>query len=273
MKLADPLVKLSLHGLEPGPPQQLGAVRLVPLLRPHAAGDLRLALRRYKTDLGLVALSGEPDDRAIKAGIKYVGYVPHGLIMSWSDDGSPVTAFGTQLTDDADGKQIGRTVTVQLLHRMVRKEADHQLRFLPLHLAMEGFLSLHFGGPDIAWTEYSRQALRDGLLLRSESIKLGRDINRLDAALRTFEIHPGQCGVLICVADELASAFVVSHPDDYRLMHSSLIEDFYGDLIWQYSQHFHELPRLTPISDPKSAPPKTLPELTRLFEAARADWA
>jgi hypothetical protein len=57
--------------------------------------------------------------------------------------------------------------------------------------------------------------------------------------LRVFEIHEGQCGVLVFVADHLASAFVVPHPEDYRLLHRTLIEDFYGELIFQ-SSHLHQ---------------------------------
>lgn len=278
MKTRPDLLKtLSLDGLTPGPPQQLGAVRLVPLLRERPSSDLRLALRRYKSPLGVVALEGDPDGRGvIHEGLKYMSYVPHGLIMSWSDDGSPVTAFGTQFADDGDAKSSGRgskPQTVQLLHRMVKREAEKRLRFLPLHLAMEGFLALHFGGPDIAWCEYARQALRDGLDPRSEYAPLGREISKLDAALRTFEIHDGQCGMIVCVADALAAVFVVSHPDDYRMLHHSLVEDFYGELIYQYSHHYRELPKLTPLEAPTPKPPQSLSELRRLFEKARAEWA
>jgi hypothetical protein len=274
---ADTIKSLSLEGLEPGPPQQLGSVRLVPLLRSRPGSDLRLALRRYKAPLGVVALDGEPDGRVFHDGLKYMGYVPHGLVMSWSDDGSPVTAFGTQLTDESDGKSSGRSgvhkpQTVQLLHRMVKRESERRLRFLPLHLAMEGFLSLHFGGPDIAWSEYSRQAIRDGLDPRSEYAFLGRDISRLDAALRTFEIHDGQCGIIVCVADALASVFAVSHPDDYRLLHHSLIEDFYGELIYGYSHMYRDLPRLAPVEGPLAKPPQSVADLRRLFENARREW-
>ena len=30
-------------------------------------------------------------------------------------------------------------------------------------VALEGYLALHFGGPSVAWSEYSREALRRGL--------------------------------------------------------------------------------------------------------------
>ncbi|MFF8376398.1 hypothetical protein ACF07V_09750 [Streptomyces sp. NPDC015661] len=34
----------------------------------------------------------------------------------------------------------------------------------------------------------------------------------LGEALRVFELHPGQCGLLLYVTDALAAAFVVPHP-------------------------------------------------------------
>ena len=59
-------------------------------------------------------------------------------------------------------------------------------------------------------------------------------IEGLKDALRVFEIHDSQVGVLVMVADALASAFVVPHPDDYLLLHRTLITDFYGELIGDY---------------------------------------
>ncbi|MEO0813086.1 MAG: hypothetical protein AAFY60_09510, partial [Myxococcota bacterium] len=98
-----------------------------------------------------------------------------------------------------------------------------------------GFLALHFGGPEIAWSEYSKTAKRYGLSPRVEYSTSGRGIRGLDDALRSFELHIDQVGALVFVADALATAFVVSHPDDYRRLHRSLIRDFFGELIWHYS--------------------------------------
>ena len=120
------------------------------------------------------------------------------------------------------------------MHHMRKRESKNQLRFLPLHLAMEGFLSMFFSGPDIAWSEYSKYAISHGLGCRYETAVEGRFISRLEDALRVFEIHPKQVGVLIFVAEALASAFVVPTPEDYRLLHASLLEDFYGELIFLY---------------------------------------
>lgn len=237
------LSTLRLNGLRPASPQQHGGIRLIPLLRDTIRGDLRLSRRRYKDSLAAVALDSEID----QPGLRYMAYVPHGLVMSWSDDGEPVTAFGTQLCEDAetDGKKLGRgPLTVRLLHRMVKREDDRRLRFLPLHVAMEGFLALHFGGPEIAWSEYSKQAIRHGLDPRMEYAAPGRSLAGLDDALRLFEIHEGQCGVLLLVADALAAAFVVPHPQDYRLLHYSLLEDFFGALIREYSHQYARVPGL-----------------------------
>ncbi|MCP4132836.1 MAG: hypothetical protein GY754_17860 [bacterium] len=56
----------------------------------------------------------------------------------------------------------------------------------------------------------------------------------LEEALRLFEIHTNQVGVLVFVAEALASAFIVSHPDDYRALHQTVLEDFYGPFLYHY---------------------------------------
>ncbi|WP_258312335.1 ARPP-2 domain-containing protein [Streptomyces araujoniae] len=50
----------------------------------------------------------------------------------------------------------------------------------------------------------------------------------------TRRLCPGQCGVMVYVSDALAAAFVVPHPEDYRLPHASLVEDLFGELVHQY---------------------------------------
>lgn len=264
------LTRLSFQGLHQAPPQQLGAIRLVPLLRTRVLGDLRLGRRHYDA-LAVVSVDSQIDE----PGRKYVSYVPHALVMSWTQDGSPVTACGTQLEENDAGPSppsgARRPVKpVQLLHRMVQREADRRLRFLPLYLAMEGFLSMFFGGPDIAWSEYSKQALRHGLSPRWETSAPGRAVPLLEDALRVFEIHEGQCGVLLYVADALASAFVVPHPADYRLLHRTLIEDFYGELVYQYARLYKTVVPLT--SEHTGARPQSLAELRAVFEQAQQQW-
>lgn len=120
---------------------------------------------------------------------------------------------------------------------MARRTDRNRLRFLPLHLALEGYLSLHFGGPEIAWEEWSRRAIDRGLSPRVEEAYVGAQVRGLGDALRVFEIHPGQCGVVVHVADALAAVFVVPHPDDYRALHSTLVHDLYGELIHHHATY------------------------------------
>lgn len=263
---------LELNGLVLAPPQQYGAVRLLPLLRPAVRPDLRLGLRRYRQAYTAVALENLPGE----AGLHYMAYVPHGLVLSFSEDGTPVSALGTQLGQELDGEPRGKKPdpwAVRLMHRMVKRESPGTLRLLPLHLAMEGLLMLHFGGPDIAWSEYSRQALRHGLDPRSEQVVPGRLIGQLEDALRVFELHEQQCGVLVLVADALASVFVVPHPADYRLLHRTLLEDFFGELILQYSQIYSSVPALDFTLPAPAAPLKGLADLRALLESAQRRWA
>lgn len=264
------LSTLALGGLTMAPAQSWGAVRLVPLLRRTVRADLRLALRRYDEAAAIVGLrgaSGAPE-------LAYISYVPHGLVMSWSDDGSEA-AFGAQLGDRRhDGRRhdLG-FASVRVAHRMARREDSHQLRFLPLHLAMEGFLALCFGGPQIAWSEYSRQALRSGLDPRAERTVRGAALPGFDDALRVFELHEQQVGVLVLVADALASAFVVSHPQDYAALHRSLLEDFYCELLVRYGLYGGETPMEAAmeaaISDQAAAKISSLAELASALEELR----
>lgn len=132
------LTDISLKGLQIAPSQICGAIRIVPLLRQQVQGDLRLLRRSYDEDIAVVSLEG----KITEPGMKYFSYVPHGLVMSWSDDGSPVASFGGQMLK-SDGKSFNSCCAkVRLMHRMAKRESKNQLRFLPLHLAMEGFSKL-----------------------------------------------------------------------------------------------------------------------------------
>ena len=258
------LTDISLKGLEIAPSQVRGAVRIVPLLRNNIRDDLRLVKRSYHEDLTIVSLEKD---------INYYSYVPHGLVMSWTDDGSPVAALGGQINKSKhNGKQINYGYSsVRLMHRMRKRESNNQLRFLPLHLAMEGFLSMFFSGPDIAWSEYSKYAISHGLGCRYETAVEGRFISRLEDALRVFEIHTQQVGVLIFVAETLASAFVVPTPEDYRLLHKSLLEDFYGELIYQYGLLYDTTFPIDVSVDESEI--NSLKTLRLAIDKMRMDWA
>ncbi|MGW5387909.1 ARPP-2 domain-containing protein [Nocardia sp. NPDC003963] len=216
------MTALDLSDLTTGPAQVRGGIRLVPLLRAQPVTELRLHAELYDAEIGMVDLGRH----------SYLSYIPHGFVADWGGDGTPAAAYGTQL-----GEARPDRMRLHFPHRMARRQSRTRLRFLPLHLALEGYLSLHFGGPVIAWEEWSRQALRRGLGPRVEHAYLGAEIRGLPEALRLFEIHPGQCGVLVYVADVLASAFVVPHPDDYRVLHPGLVQDLYGELIHHCSGH------------------------------------
>src|SRR5262249_37036439 len=148
-----------------------------------------------------------------------------------------LAAVGTQLGKDRRTSAVGG-----VFHRMAKRQDGNRLRFLPLHLAMEGLLALHFGGPTVQWGYFSREAVSKGMSPRVETSVPGWAVGGFEEALRVFEIREGQVGVLVFVADALATAFVVPHPDDYRALHDSLIQDFFGELIWQYAILYPELP-------------------------------
>ncbi len=264
---------LDLRGLEPAPAQTWGSIRLVPLVRREVREDLRLALRSYGEDVTIAMLDGRPGG----PGHGYVSFVPHALVVSWSEDGSPVASFGAsmrQAPSTPDGVTFGRHA--RIVHRMAKREvgpraAPRRLRILPLHVAMEGFLSLCFGGPEIAWEEYSQRALRRGLSPRTETSIPGSAIVGMEDALRVFEIHEGQTGVMLFVADALAAVFVVPHPDDYRALHLSLLEDFFGELLYRYGLLYPDVPPARAVLDDSRV--RVLADLRVSVAQMRADWA
>ncbi|WP_433469069.1 ARPP-2 domain-containing protein [Spirillospora sp. CA-128828] len=215
---------VTLDGLETRPAQVWGSVRLVPLVRAEPVPYLRLHRKVYEEPVSVVDVGDAV----------YVSFVPHAFVATWSDgDQTQAASYGARLLE-RDTRAAPPRMPVRFTRRMARKAGKDRLRFLPLHLAVEGYLALHFGGPEIAWEEWSRRAVAHGLSPRCEETYLGRQVRDLEDALRIFEIHPGQCGVLVYVADALASAFVVPHPEDYRALHPTLVEDLFGELIYIY---------------------------------------
>ena len=259
------LSEIQLAGLELAPSQVRGAIRIVPILKHDVRYDLRLKGYQYDEPLAMVSLSGDLLDR----GMKYFSYIPHGLVMSWSNDSSPVASSGTQLGSGSGKKMFGGAL--RAIPRMSKKIDRNQLRFLPLHLAMEGFLAMFFGGPEIAWSDYSRRARSEGLNPRCEYSYGGSSIIGLEDALRVFEIHQGQVGVILFVAEELASVFVVPTPEDYRALHTTLLQDFYGELIFQYACIYQTTyPIDVRVDDAKI---NSLGDLRREIEKMRNSWA
>ncbi|WP_329520320.1 ARPP-2 domain-containing protein [Spirillospora sp. NBC_01491] len=218
------MIPFTLEGLDTGPAQTWGSVRLVPLVRDEPVPHLRLHRRAYAEGSPVVDVGD---------GTSYTSFIPHAFVATYVDGEDPAASYGTRLLDK-DLRRPPSRVPVQKTRRMARRVAKDRLRFLPQHLAVEGYLALHFGGPEIAWEEWSRSALSHGLSPRAERAYTGARVQGLEDALRVFEILPGQCGVLVYVLDALAGAFAVPHPDDYRALHATLIEDLYGEQIYQY---------------------------------------
>lgn len=220
--------RLNLAGLNLAAPQTLGPIRLLPAINPEPREDIRLGLERYDS-YGVVNLGGGKN--APKK--QYTSFIPHGLIISTAKAGESVAAYGAQLRTKATEPDT----LVRVHHRMVKRSSSTEKRILPQHLAMEGFLSLHFGGPPIAWSEYSKNAKKMGLSPRTEFTAGAQRIEGLAEAMRLFEIHEHQVGMLVFIADSLASAFVVSHPEDYRRLHTSLLQDFFAEFFIHYARH------------------------------------
>ncbi|MGW6419582.1 ARPP-2 domain-containing protein [Streptomyces sp. NPDC055055] len=230
------MTRIDPTGLDTRPAQVWGGVRLVPLVRSEPVAGLRLHREVYG---GYGPATVDLGDRTV-----YTSYVPHGFVADWTGTGKGAeqAAYGTRL--GVEGAPPG--VPVRRLHRMAkRRHGERRLRFLPLHLALEGYLALHFGGPSVVWDDWSREAVRRGLSPRAEAAYAGWAVPGLGEALRIFELHPGQCGLLLYVADALAAAFVVPHPEDYRRLHPTLVEDLYGELVHQYAHYGAPVPEFT----------------------------
>ena len=254
---------LLLTGLTAAPAQVCGGIRLVPLLQGAPCLDVRLERKPFDADLTVVQTSEK---------IAYWAFVPHGLVLHWDIENEEVeVAQGSQLLRADSKKSKYGWGKVQILHRMARRVDKKALRFLPLHTALEGFLALHFGGPNLKWPEYSGFALSHGLGSRTEWVHPGGSIYGFEQALRTFEIYQGQVGVMIYVVGALASVSVFPSPQDYRRLHSTLLEDVYGELIWQYALMHTQAQRLENLPRVENA--KTLADLRAALNLARTEEA
>ncbi|GAA3057990.1 hypothetical protein GCM10020229_82080 [Kitasatospora albolonga] len=256
---------LDLAGLTTRPAQVWGGVRLVPLVREVPITDLRLRQELYGEEDGCGCGCGRGTVECDKG--LYTSYLPHGFVADWTRDGTPAAAYGTQL-----GGSAPESVPLERRPGRLAKRADRtRLRFLPLHLALEGYLALHFGGPTFAWQQWSERALRHGLSPREEASYSGAHVSGLADALRAFELHPGQCGVLLYVADALAAAFVVPHPEDYRALHRSLLLDLYGELVYHYALLSAPVPDFR--ADLGRSSVRSLAELRAAVDRQERTWA
>lgn len=238
---------LHLGGLRIAPTQVCGAFRLVPLLRERPCHDLRLGIDRQH-----VRAEHSSEHSSVQADktTTYSAFMPHAFVFDWGDERGLCSALGGQIRGQVRGQAQGQRsqpddwCLMPVLPKLYKRQTSSRLRFLPLHLALEGLLALHFKPPRIKWAELSREFHRVGLGFRQESGVVGRSLSRFEEALRTFELHRGQVGMLVYVADELASAFVVPSAQDYAVLHRTLLEDLYGDLVMQYACWYPAVPDL-----------------------------
>ncbi len=215
---------ISLHGLTLAPSQILHGMRVVPLLRKQVRGDLRLAVHELD---GVAAV--QLAKKRVYVADEPTPFLPHALFVEYGPDQRPLATFGAELGNHERRAHPG----MRVLHRMVKRRTGTSFRFLPLHLAMEGLLARHFGGPDVMRAEFTQEFLRYGMQ-RAEAVTFAAD-PKLAQVLATFEIHVGQVGCLLFGGDDLICAFVVPHPDDYRMLHDSLLLDFFAEPILHYT--------------------------------------
>ena len=255
------MTTLTLAGLRPEASQVWGNVRLVPLIRDTIRDDLRMGLRAYDNPFQPVLVDGTPQ----KPKAAYTSFIPHGLVLAWGQDGEPVTPVESWFLSRSEKKMPDRKM--HGLYRMVRKEDVRRVRMLPMHLALDSLLALHFGGPTLASRFWSKAPLR----VRAERGLIGWGLPDLEPALKIFEIHRHQCGVLLFVDDAFASAFVVGHPDDYRQVHHALVCDLYGEALWHHGLARRDVPMFDVSLDDDHI--DSLDALEAAVADAREAWA
>ncbi|WP_238008980.1 hypothetical protein KZZ52_21040 [Dactylosporangium sp. AC04546] len=179
-------------------------------------------------------------------------YLPHAFVLSTT------AAYGTQL---GAGQPTGMEV----------RSRRRRPRFLPLPVAAEGYLTLQSGRPPIAWREWTTATVGRGLSPRADAAYRGTAIAGLEDALRVFELHPRQCGVALYLADALAGVFVTPHPDDYRLLHPTLLQDMYGEPLFQYAHLFPPVQDFTPRLEATKV--STVDDLRAEVARARDEWS
>jgi hypothetical protein len=152
------------------------------------------------------------------------------MILDRADHGAVQVAWGAQVWQSREEDSL----PVHVLLPLGRHVELNRPRMLSLGLDTEGFLGLFFDAPSDAWPSYARALSSgdfSGLKVRQRENRGGR---WLDEATRAFEPHLQQVGALLFVRDELAGGLVVSHPDDYRALHPSILEDLYEEALWSF---------------------------------------
>nr|WP_211588681.1 hypothetical protein [Allorhizocola rhizosphaerae] len=76
--------------------------------------------------------------------------------------------------------------------------------------------------------------------------------------------------MMLYVADALAAAFVVPHPDDYRALHPTLLLDLYGEVLYHYAYLYPAVPDFTArLDDTRIA---GVADLRAQLAQVRTDW-
>lgn len=217
------------QGLRAAPSQVWQGIRLVPLIDPQPVADLRLFRHKTEADYGIVSVD---DDLA------YYAYLPHSYILNWTPAGDPEALSGTQMQKQGGGKDIGnrdgkrwKAAPVVQFERHGQKTGCAAFAlFAPAPRHRGGFTPV-FNAPGIDWRDtYRRSAISEGLIPREACVLSGYALEGLETALRIFELHPGQVGLLVFVADALAMICLYPHPSDYAFLHRSLIGDLFAEL-------------------------------------------
>jgi hypothetical protein len=258
--------EISLGDLQVRGAQVWRSVRLVPLVRPKALSKIRLGRVNEHDAVTVTTLDAHPSHPS--RGLHFVSVVPHSFVVGWGEDAEAEVNQGAALVREGDGRavHVGGT-RVRMRMRMARRASDRSLRFAPQQLAIEGLLSLYFGGPSLATRDWSERLLRRGLDPRTENAMTGRALPHLAEALRVFEVLDGQCGMLLFFKDMLFGAFVAPTHEDYRALHDSLVLDLFPAELLEYASYD------APVFHASIEPAKTLSGLRAALEREEASWA
>ena len=260
--------KFRFDGLSFAPSQVWGSVRLIPLIRNTPIEDLRISKREYEADFSMVK-SGRG---------AYLSNIPHGLVLDWGQDNSFKSSFGSKFEERKAKKAERRDkktssygdIKIGLHDKMIKRENRNRLRLLPMHFSMEGLLLSMCKSPEVMWKYFHHHILEQGARFACTTSISGWGIPSLAGALEHFEIHENQVGVLVFVGDALASTFILTHPEDYRKLHRSIIQDFFSEVLWYYGLLHDGVPCFLVEFDDKKV--ETLDDLEKEFEKVKKEW-
>lgn len=246
-----PLGTLSLPGITALTSQPFGPLHLVPLVRSVSIGELPVASAARPWHADASAREG-------------VALVPHGAVVGF-DEGAPRVAFGTQLVTLRDGVERNLR-TARMDYPLGRRDAATRVRMLPMHLTLEGLLLSAFEVRPEAWAR--RASVRE----YNGSVRAERSAaSVVESALRTFELHAGQCGALLYAADTLLAAFVTPAADAYAELHRALVGDLLGGTMQLHLTRLDAAERPFKLELPGAAI-RTLADLRLALARSREPW-